>query len=148
MSGTPHTLTLDPVAMNVVNRIAAGSRLDGQLQFEGGLLVQGELSGNCEVRGRLIVWQGAQVCGRIRVMGDLYLLGRLGQPDAPPAASEVECHGTAWIASTGVSTATLRAQRLQLYEGADLQGPFHTLRPAARLPVLDDALTDHPADAP
>jgi len=39
------TLTLDPIAMNVVNRVASGSVLSGELTFEGGLLVQGEQVG-------------------------------------------------------------------------------------------------------
>ena len=43
------TLTLDPIAMNVVNRVAAGSQLSGDLSFEGGLLVQGEIAGNIRV---------------------------------------------------------------------------------------------------
>jgi hypothetical protein len=37
------TLTLDPIAMNVVSRVAAGSHLNGEHFFEGGLLVQGEI---------------------------------------------------------------------------------------------------------
>ena len=54
-------LTLDPIAMNVVNRVAAGSDLRGDLAFDGGLLVQGSLSGTVHVRGSLIVWAGATV---------------------------------------------------------------------------------------
>jgi hypothetical protein len=32
--------TIDPVAMNVVNRVAVGGKLHGELEFNGGLLVQ------------------------------------------------------------------------------------------------------------
>ncbi len=124
--------------MNVVNRVAAGTKLSGELQFEGGLLVQGEISGHVRVDGRLIVWAGGVVKGRIRVTGDFYLFGQLGAPDADAHDTSLECHGMAYVSQTGVSTGTLMARRLQLYEGADLQGPFKTLKLGDNLPVLHD----------
>jgi hypothetical protein len=136
------TLTIDPIAMNVVNRVAAGSHLSGELQFEGGLLVQGELSGHIRVNGRLIVWTGGIVKGRIRVFGDIYLFGRLGSDGGDPQDTSLECHGMAYVSKTGVSTGTLLARRLQLYEGADLQGPFKTLKLGDNLPVLQDVQPD------
>ena len=138
------TLTLDPIAMNVVNRVATGSQLGGELQFEGGLLVQGEISGHIRVNGRLIIWTGGVVRGRIRVSGDLYLFGRLGAPGASPNETSLECSGMAYVSKTGVSTGTLMARRLQLYEGADLQGPFKTLKLGDNLPVLHDVHTGSP----
>ena len=132
------TLTLDPIAMNVVNRVAAGTRLDGELQFDGGLLVQGEISGQIRVNGRLIVWTGGVIRGRIRVTGDFYLFGQLGAPGADAQDTSLECQGMAYVSKTGVSTGTLMARRLQLYEGADLQGPFKTLKLGDNLPVLHD----------
>lgn len=136
------TLTLDPIAMNVVNRVAAGARLDGALEFEGGLLVQGEISGHIRVNGRLIVWTGGVVRGRVRVTGDLYLFGQLGAPGASAHDTSLECQGMAYVSKTGVSTGTLMARRLQLYEGADLQGPFKTLKLGDTLPVLHDVHTE------
>jgi Polymer-forming cytoskeletal len=130
------TLTIDPVAMNVTNRVAQGSALAGDLEFEGGLLVQGTLGGVVQVRGRLIVWEGALVRGRIVVLGDLYLFGQLGDPAGDALDTQLECMGTAYVASTARSTGTLMAQRLRMYEGADLQGPFKTLRANRALPVL------------
>lgn len=138
------TLTIDPIAMNVVNRVTTGSRLSGDLSFEGGLLVQGELTGNIHVNGRLIIWTGGVVCGRVRVSGDLYLFGQLGAADAGPQDTRLACKGMAYVAQTGVSTGTLMARRLQLYEGADLQGPFKTLTKRDNLPVLHDVLPDPP----
>ena len=140
------TLTIDPVAMNVTNRIAQGSTLSGQLHFEGGLLVQGELDGSAQVRGRLIVWDGATVRGRVVVLGDLYLFGQLGDPHGSALDTQLECMGTAYVASTARSTGTLVAQRLRMYEGADLQGPFKTLRATRALPVLTQE-TDASASA-
>jgi cytoskeletal protein CcmA (bactofilin family) len=131
-------LTLDPVAMNIVNRVAAGCVLSGTLHFDGGLLVQGELSGRIRVDGPLIVWVGGLVRGRIGVRGDLYLFGQLGDTEAEAAATTIECSGMVCVAESGLSTGTLLARRLQLYEGAQVQGPFKTLRPDQELPVLNE----------
>ena len=142
------TLTIDPIAMNVVNRVAAGCRLDGDLQFDGGLLVQGEISGQIRVNGRLIVWKGGIVRGTVRVQGDFYLFGQLGASDASAQDTHLECLGMAYVAQTGVSTGTLMAKRLQLYEGADLRGPFKTLKLGGSLPVLHDVQFQQPLRAP
>lgn len=140
------TLTIDPLAMNVVNRVAAGCDLSGDLQFSGGLLVQGTLEGHIRVDGRLIIWTGAQVRGRIRVMGDVYLFGQLGSGAGGPHDTSLECEGMVYVSKTGVSTGTLLAKRLQMYEGAQLKGPFHTLQTADRLPVLRDVLVQPPGN--
>lgn len=132
------TLTIDPVAMYVINRVAAGSVLSGDLEFEGGLLVQGALAGNIRVRGRLIIWTGGVVRGRVQVDGDFYLFGQLGISGGNPHDTSLECQGMAYVSKTGVSTGTLLARRLQLYEGANLQGPFKTLKLGASPPVLRD----------
>jgi len=122
------TLTIDPIAMVVINRVAAGSVLSGDLEFEGGLLVQGALTGNIRVRGRLIIWTGGVVRGRVQVDDDFYLFGQLGATGGSAHDTSLECQGMAFVSKTGVSTGTLMARRLQLYEGASLQGPFKTLK--------------------
>lgn len=132
------TLTIDPIAMAVINRVAAGSVLSGDLDFEGGLLVQGALAGNIRVRGRLIIWTGGVVRGRVQVDDDFYLFGQLGATAGSPHDTSLECQGMAFVSKTGVSTGTLLARRLQLYEGASLQGPFKTLKLGGNAPVLKD----------
>jgi hypothetical protein len=129
-------LTIDPVAMQVTNRVAAGTQCLGEHRFDGGVLVQGALGGYVEVAGRLIVWRGGLVKGQVLVRGDLYLFGTLGEPGGLPQDTVVECLGTAYLASTAVSNAQLSAQRLRLYEGAELHGPFKTLKPGLAPPVL------------
>jgi hypothetical protein len=137
---TQDTLVIDPVKMNIVNRIAADTVLAGDFLFKGGLLLQGTLQGVGEIAGRLVVWHDARLIGRFRVLGDLYLLGQLGEAtetdDEVDDQTEIECQGTAYVASTGVSTGTLIAAKLRMYDGAVLQGPFRTLRNAQSLPVL------------
>lgn len=138
------TLTIDPIAMNVLNRVASGTQLGGDLQFEGGLLVQGEMSGDVRVNGHLIIWTGGVVIGQIWVTGDLYLFGQLGAPKAAPQDTVMKCMGMAYVANTGVATGTLMASRLKLYDGADLQGPFKTLQLADKVPVLKDIVAHKP----
>lgn len=139
--GDQDTLVIDPVRLGIVNRVAEGCVLDGQQRVLGGLLLQGELAGRGEVVGRLVVWGSGVIRGRFRVRGDLYLLGRAGA-DLPDGDTDpdtvIECQGTVYVASTGVSTGTLLASRLRMYDGATLQGPFRTLRGDDALPVLGD----------
>lgn len=137
---TTQTLVLDPRRLNIVNRVANGSELAGDIQFRGGVLLQGRLTGKGEVAGPLVIWGSGQLCGHWRVLGDVYLLGRLGD-DADPrdTASTLECQGTVFIAASGVSTGTLFASRLRMSEGATLLGPFRTLPNGQTLPVLRPA---------
>jgi cytoskeletal protein CcmA (bactofilin family) len=138
------TLTIDPVAMNIVNRVAQGSELSGELSFEGGLLVQGTVAGHVRVKGRLVIWTGAEVRGRIRVQGDVYLFGQLGAENGGPADTHLECQGMVYVSKTGVSTGTLLARRVQVYEGGQLKGPLRTLVAADTLPVLRDIVVVAP----
>lgn len=130
-------LIIDPLGMNIVNRIAPDSVMQGDVSFSGGLLVQGHLGGAGLVMGRLVVWHGAQVQGHFRVIGDLYVFGRIGAEGADATDTVIECMGTAYIASTAATTGTITAQRLRLYEGADLQGPFKTVKNIQSLPELN-----------
>jgi cytoskeletal protein CcmA (bactofilin family) len=130
-------LIIDPLGMNIVNRIAPESVMQGDVSFSGGLLVQGHLGGAGLVMGRLVVWHGAQVQGHFRVIGDLYVFGRIGAEGADATDTVIECMGTAYIASTAATTGTITAQRLRLYEGADLQGPFKTVKNIQSLPELN-----------
>lgn len=131
------SLVIDPLGMNIVNRIAPESSIRGDVAYQGGLMVQGHLVGSGQVFGRLIVWHGAQIQGHFQVMGDLYVFGRIGAVDADATETVIECMGTAYIASTASTTGTITAQRLRLYEGADLQGPFKTIKNMDALPELD-----------
>ncbi len=140
MSKPQDTLVIDPVRMNIVNRIAQGSVTQGHHQFAGGLLLQGDLRGDGEIRGRLVVWQGATLQGEFRVLGDLYVFGQLGTSgEAVDEHTRIECHGTVYLAATAVCTGQLTATRLRMYDGASLQGPFTSLRAERVLPVLKPA---------
>lgn len=139
LAGGHDTLVIDPVRLGIINRIAEGCRIEGRQHIAGGLLLQGALHGQGEIVGRLVVWHSGQIRGRFRVLGDLYLLGRVGDQvvDTDPE-TVIECQGTVYVASSGICTGTLLAARLRMYDGATLQGPFKTLRGDGVLPVLDD----------
>ena len=67
-----------------------------------------------------------------------------GAAGGSPHDTSLECQGMAYVSKTGVSTGTLMARRLQLYEGANLQGPFKTLKLGDNLPVLHEVLPGQP----
>ncbi|MFC7436256.1 polymer-forming cytoskeletal protein [Hydrogenophaga bisanensis] len=116
------TLTIDPLLMNIVHRIAANSTIEGKMTFDGGVLIQGHVRGDVHVDGPLLIWSGATVQGHIKVSGDLYLFGSIGLPDSLPTDTILECESTAHVASSSIITGTLKARHLNIYQGADLRG--------------------------
>jgi cytoskeletal protein CcmA (bactofilin family) len=141
MSDQEDVLMFDPVAMNVVNRVDAGSVLKGELVYQGGLLVQGVIEGSLRVMGPLIVWHTGCVRGRIKVYGDVYLFGQLGKTDDPADVSNLRCQGTTFVAHTGQCHGALLTRRLQLYEGASLVGACRILNQRRHAPTLTEALS-------
>jgi hypothetical protein len=132
-------LTIDPVAMGITNRVSAGCSLECNGDFRGGLLVQGELKGSMRVLGPLVVWEGSVVGGSIEVFGDVYAFGRLGSEaelGLPAETAQIVCHGTIFMAHTAQSYASVAAQRIRSYDGAQIHGPFRTLKDHQKLPEL------------
>ena len=121
-------LTLDPLKMKLVSKVAPDCVLKGQLSFDGGLVVEGMIEGDLKVDGHLVIWNGGQVKGRVEVSGNLYVFGRFGGPAESASSSVLKCAGTAFVAHSARSTGTIFARLLQLYEGAELDGPFQTLK--------------------
>jgi cytoskeletal protein CcmA (bactofilin family) len=133
-------LTIDPVGMGITNRVAAGCELECNGDFRGGLLVQGKLSGKLRVLGPLVVWEGAQLGGEIEVFGDTYAFGQLGSDVRGGAIAapetQVVCHGAIFMSHSAVSHASIAAQRIHSYDGAQIHGPFRTLKNHKKLPEL------------
>jgi cytoskeletal protein CcmA (bactofilin family) len=133
-------LTIDPVAMGITNRVAAGCVLSSDGSYQGGLLVQGRIQGKLRVLGALVVWEGAQIGGDIEVFGDLYAFGQLGGEEAhvrgDASDSHIICHGTIYMAHCALSYASIAAQRIHSYDGAQIHGPFRTLKQHQQLPEL------------
>ena len=133
-------LTIDPVGMGIINRVSMGCTLECNGDFHGGLLVQGKLRGKLRVLGPLVVWEGAQVAGEIEVFGDTYAFGLLGDENefvnGIQNAAQIICHGTIFMAHCSVSHASIAAQRIRSYDGAQIHGPFRTLKNHQKLPEL------------
>lgn len=150
MSNALDTLTIDPMAMGIQHRFGPGSEFNGTLKLAGGALFEGDVSGALHVQGTLVIWSGATIRGSIRVDGDLYLFGAVGDPGCAPDEAAVECHGTAYLAASSVLNGRVTAKHLQIYHGADLRGQVRSLSSAHRLSphvsTVDERVTGEAAE--
>lgn len=126
------TVVIDPVKMNIVNRIAAGSRSQGQLWFSGGLLLQGHHVGDLDIRGGpLVVVEGASVTGKVIVHGDAYLFGCFGSAGEGSPETQVTVYGVMHLTSKSETNGHLRCEQLATYDGAKINGKVETLHQGA-----------------
>lgn len=123
-------LHIDPVRMNLINRIASGSIAQGNLAFAGGLLLQGQWVGNGIVKGSLVVWHEALLTGHFKIEGDLYVFGQLGERSVGSIETLIECGGTTYMASSAQSSAKILTVHLKLYDGANIGGVIKTMKSA------------------
>ena len=125
---TQTQITIDPKAMNIVNRLAAGSLSTGPLHLNGGLLLQGDHRGNLTVRGGpLVIAEGGSIAnGTIEVDGDTYVFGRVGAPDDAVAPTFLRCSGVLHLTSKAISYGTLQCAKPAIYEGAQVRGTVET----------------------
>jgi hypothetical protein len=121
-------LRIEPVAMNLVNRLAEGSVANGPQAFRGGLLLQGQWLGSGIVKGNLVLWHSALMVGHFKIEGDLYVFGNLGAESLQFGETMVECQGTTFMANTAICSATLLTVGLRLYDGANISGTIKTMK--------------------
>ncbi len=126
------TLVIDPATMNVVNRVAAGTRCLGKNSYAGGLLVQGFIEGDIEVAGGpLVLMPEGVIAGSIKISGDAYLFGTVGAMEGGEL-SEVTVQGVVYLAETVVAKSNITAAAFKTFEGAQVEGRIKTVgRPAA-----------------
>lgn len=125
MSG--ETIVIDPVGMNIVNRVAPGTVLEGNTTWNGGLLVQGTLKGTIKVTGGpLVLMDTGVIAGSILCLGDIFLFGTI-EHAADNQMSKVESSGIAFLAETLRAEADISAARLRFFDGAQVNGRFKTL---------------------
>lgn len=149
LKNNPDVLTLDPLAMGIEHRVGPGGRLEGLLEFDEGLLVQGSLAGEIIVRGHLIIWDDGLVKGRVVVHGNTYVFGRIGETFESSEHARLECHGRVCIANGAISTGSIHAASVMLYHGADLRGPVSTFKQDPRLHQQQlDASDEEPIEQP
>lgn len=133
MSNSIDTLTIDPERMGINHRFGPGCAIDGRIQLPDGALVQGEISGSVQIGGVLVLWTGAIARGDIRVAGDLYLFGTVGDPGCSPDEATIECLGTAYLASSCILNGRIVAKQLHVYQGAELRGQVRSFTGAHKV---------------
>lgn len=132
MTDKKDTVIIDPVAMNIVNRISAGSTTCGDLEFDGGVLLQGHHVGNLKVKnGPLVIFKGGSISGQTTVEGDAFVFGQVGSPDADKSASVLTVQGALHLTEESVSYGTLRFIELANYKGAQIFAALETLQPVS-----------------
>lgn len=121
-------VAFDPVAMNVVNRIAAGTIQVGSIRCSGGLVVEGRIEGSVEVvGGPLWLLASGEIQGKVTVEGDAYLMGPIhSAPDG--TLSEVYARGVAYLCETLQAKANVTAQALQTFHGMLVYGKLRTFK--------------------
>jgi cytoskeletal protein CcmA (bactofilin family) len=126
MSGKDN-ITLDPVAMNIVNRIAPGTKFTGTLECEGGVLVQGIFEGTLLVKnGPLVLTVEGVMTGDIECEADAYFLGKINRKD-DGELSKVTVGGAAFMGSSLAGSADITAGTVKMYDGAQVEN-LRTIR--------------------
>jgi cytoskeletal protein CcmA (bactofilin family) len=122
------SIDIDPVAMNIVNRVAAGTVQKGSCRWAGGLLIQGRIEGDLEVvGGPIVLMPGGEIAGNIRGDGEAYLFGNvLAQSD--DELSELDIAGTVYLAETLHAKANITAGAFKSWEGAQVEGRIKTMK--------------------
>lgn len=120
------TVVIDPAKMNIVNKVAAGTKSSGAIECSGGLLLQGEHRGELVVRGGpILLWQGSKLTGSALIYGDAYVFGALGEPGDQHTCITVL--GTLYLTSSAVAHGKMRYRRLSTYDGAKIHGLLETI---------------------
>lgn len=119
------SLVIDPVAMNITNKIAADTLSGGTLTCKSGLLLEGEHRGELVVHGTLVCTAGSRLVGKSIVHGDVYVFGQLG--DGQGDKSQLTVHGTLHLTKDAVAYGDMECARFATYDGAKIQGGFTTL---------------------
>ncbi len=125
------SIVIDPVAMNIVNRVAPGTVQTGACRWVGGLLVQGRIEGDLEVvGGPLVLMPEGEIAGNVCGDGEAYLFGKvLARSDAE--LSELDIAGTVFLAETLHAKANITAGAFKSWEGAQVEGRIKTMKRTA-----------------
>jgi cytoskeletal protein CcmA (bactofilin family) len=122
------SIVIDPVAMKIINRIAAGSRSEGVLECQGGVMVEGSFVGTLVVKGGpLVLMPVGVIRGVMTCDGDAYLFGTIEeQTNGEP--SELEAHGAVFLTETVNAKANITAGAFKTYEGSQVDGRIKTIK--------------------
>lgn len=124
---TDQSIDIDPVGMNIVSRIAPGSKFTGNLVCSGGILIQGEIEGDLLVTGGpVVLMQEGRIKGNTDCDQDAYLFGTIEQK-VEGHNSEVNVGGAVFLAQTFSGKANITAAAFKTFEGAALDGTIRTI---------------------
>jgi cytoskeletal protein CcmA (bactofilin family) len=92
--GGGNKLAIDPVSMGIVNVIGVGTKTTVNMESNGGICIQGDLTAEPLVvrNGLLLVLSTGWLKGHVEVHGDAVIDGRLGSDD-PNVQFEITVHG-------------------------------------------------------
>ncbi len=121
-------LIIDPLAMNIVNRVAPGSSCSGTFCYEGGVLIQGRVDGTIQVTGGpLVLMPEGELAGDVVAKGEAYLFGAV-HASKDGALSELDVQEAVFLASSLKAQANITAGAIKSYEGAQVEGRIKTVR--------------------
>lgn len=122
------TIIIDPVGMNIVNRIAPGSKFVGEFESVGGLLIEGTFVGNVLVsEGPLVLMEHGTITGNVTCEDDAYLFGKIHPKDGEEH-SELIAGGAVFMAQTLEARTNITAGAIKTYDGAQVDGRIRTVR--------------------
>ncbi len=125
------SIVIDPVAMNIVNRVAPGCRHSGVFYCEGGLMVEGTIEGDIQViGGPLVLMPEGVIAGKITGDAEAYLFGTI-RARSDTELSELDIGGAVFLTETLRAQANITAGAIKSYEGAQVEGRIKTVKRAA-----------------
>lgn len=125
------SIVIDPVAMKIFNRVAAGSRQAGVLHCEGGVIVEGTIEGEVHVSGGpFVLMPNGVVSGRVVGDGEAYLFGTI-RARSDNELSDLDMAGAVFLTETLRAQANITAGAIKSYDGAQVEGRIKTIKRAA-----------------
>jgi cytoskeletal protein CcmA (bactofilin family) len=122
------SIVIDPVAMNIVNRVAAGSRQTGVLHCDGGLMVEGTIEGEVHISGGpFVLMPEGVLVGKVVGDGEAYLFGTIRER-SENELSELDVAGAVFLTEKLRAKANITAGAIKSYEGAQVEGRIKTMR--------------------
>lgn len=112
----------DDTAGELNGFVDAGSRLSGELRFDTSFRVEGRLEGTVVSDGVLVIGEGGEVDGEVRV-GEVYVAGTL--------RGTIKAGRKVQLCSTGRLLADLETPSLAIEDGAVFEGRCSMNREAA-----------------
>ena len=122
VSTLPASMRQEDIAIHAL--LAAGTRYEGKLFFDGRVRIDGDFEGEVISEGLLVVGQGGTVRGTVRV-GTLIVLG--GRVQAEIYATElVELHAAARVQGD-IHTPALFIDRGAIFDGSSVDAEVYPL---------------------